>query len=281
MKLFFLTKVIALNYFQSWNILNIICSSCYNRLWAVSQLPQDPKNHKPLYDQLRELILNKIVNGEYAVLSQIPSENEFAEQFGVSRITVRQALNQLQLEGYIFKVPGKGTFVSKPKTFQNISSLQGFAEAMSSAGHEILNRVISAELKQIPMYVVPKLKLPVKANVYEIQRVRLLNRQPVSYELTYLPEHIGLKLKEKAIDLRTTDIFKALEQECDIPLGHADLSIDATVADEELAALLQVEIGTPVLRVERLTHDANGQPIDYEYLYFSGDTFQYRLRIHR
>lgn len=81
----------------------------------MSQLPQDPKNHKPLYDQLRELILNKIVNGEYAVLSQIPSENEFAEQFGVSRITVRQALNQLQLEGYIFKVPGKGTFVSKPK----------------------------------------------------------------------------------------------------------------------------------------------------------------------
>ncbi len=61
----------------------------------MSQLPQDPKNHKPLYDQLRELILNKIVNGEYAVLSQIPSENEFAEQFGVSRITVRQALNQI------------------------------------------------------------------------------------------------------------------------------------------------------------------------------------------
>lgn len=70
----------------------------------MSQLPQDPKNHKPLYDQLRELILNKIVNSEYAVLSQIPSENEFAEQFGVSRITVRQALNQLQLEGYNIKI---------------------------------------------------------------------------------------------------------------------------------------------------------------------------------
>ncbi|MFX7011628.1 GntR family transcriptional regulator, partial [Acinetobacter baumannii] len=54
----------------------------------MSQLPQDPKNHKPLYDQLRELILNKIVNGEYAVLSQIPSENEFAEQFGVSRMAL-------------------------------------------------------------------------------------------------------------------------------------------------------------------------------------------------
>lgn len=74
----------------------------------MSQLPQDPKNHKPLYDQLRELILNKIVNGEYAVLSQIPSENEFAEQFGVSRITVRQALNQLQLEGYILRCQVKG-----------------------------------------------------------------------------------------------------------------------------------------------------------------------------
>lgn len=95
----------------------------------MSREPATPRsqNHKPLYDQLRELILNKIVNGEYAVLSQIPSENEFAEQFGVSRITVRQALNQLQLEGYIFKVPGKGTFVSKPKrsrTFQVCKVLQ-------------------------------------------------------------------------------------------------------------------------------------------------------------
>ncbi|MFW1875295.1 GntR family transcriptional regulator, partial [Acinetobacter baumannii] len=77
-------------------------------------------------------------------MSHIPSATQVAEQFGVSRITVRQALNQLQLEGSIFKVPGKGTFVSKPKTFQNISRLQGFAEAMSSAGHDILISVISA-----------------------------------------------------------------------------------------------------------------------------------------
>ena len=83
----------------------------------MSREPATPRSQKSQASlrSIKELILNKIVNGEYAVLSQIPSENEFAEEFGVSRITVRQALNQLQLEGYIFKVPGKGTFVSKPK----------------------------------------------------------------------------------------------------------------------------------------------------------------------
>ena len=94
-----------------------------------------------------------------------------------------------------------------------------------------------------------------------------------------MSEAIGLQLQKA--DLITRDIFLILENDCDIALGHAELSIDAVLADEDLKAALDTEEGSPILRIERLTHDANGQPIDFEYLYFRGDAFQYRLRVDR
>lgn len=234
---------------------------------------------KPLYNQIRDYLLARIVDGSYPPNSQIPSEHDLGEQFSVSRITVRQALNQLQQEGLIYKVHGKGSFVSRPKAFQNVSRLQGFAEAMSGMGHEIFNQVKFFDFVPAPIHVASKLKLPVGTLVAEIRRVRLLNRQPVSYELTYVTEAIGVALQQ--VDLVTRDIFLAIEEEGQTPLGHADLNIDAVLADEELSELLQVQSNAPILRVERLTHSADGQPIDFEYLYFSGEAFQYRLRIDR
>lgn len=243
--------------------------------------PTSKTSQLPLYEQVKGQLQQKIQSGEYPALSQLPSENELSELFSVSRITIRQALHKLSQDGLIFKVHGKGTFVSKPKAYQNITQLQGFAEAMSSSGHHILNEVLSIEFIEAPLKVTSKLKLAVHSQVAEIKRVRLLNNEPVSYELTYLPAEIGLQLQNKQVDLRVSDIFTAIEQDLSIPLGYADLNIDAIQADDELAQLLSVDIHTPILRVERLTHDANEHPIDYEYLYFSGESFQYQLRIFR
>ncbi|BFM35393.1 GntR family transcriptional regulator [Acinetobacter towneri] len=243
--------------------------------------PTSKTSQLPLYEQVKGQLQQKIQSGEYPALSQLPSENELSELFSVSRITIRQALHKLSQDGLIFKVHGKGTFVSKPKAYQNITQLQGFAEAMSSSGHHILNEVLSIEFIEAPLKVTSKLKLAVRSQVAEIKRVRLLNNEPVSYELTYLPAEIGLQLQNKQVDLRVSDIFTAIEQDLSIPLGYADLNIDAIQADDELAQLLSVDIHTPILRVERLTHDANEHPIDYEYLYFSGESFQYQLRIFR
>ena len=243
--------------------------------------PSSKNSQLPLYEQIKGQLQQKIQSGEYPALSQLPSENELSELFSVSRITIRQALHKLSQDGLIFKVHGKGTFVSKPKAYQNITQLQGFAEAMSSSGHHILNEVLSIEFIEAPLKVASKLKLAVRSQVVEIKRVRLLNNEPVSYELTYLPAEIGLQLQNKQVDLRVSDIFTAIEQDLSISLGYADLNIDAIQADDELAQLLSVDIHTPILRVERLTHDAHEHPIDYEYLYFSGESFQYQLRIFR
>jgi GntR family transcriptional regulator len=238
-----------------------------------------PLSPVPLYTQLKDVLRARILDGTYPALSRMPSESELGSAFAVSRITVRQALGDLQKEGLIFKIHGKGTFVAKPKAFQNVSTLQGLAESMRQMGYEVINRLIS--VKHIPASprVAETLQLEEGAPVTEIKRVRLVNREPISLEVTYVPEHLGQRL-EKA-DLVTRDIFLILENDCGIALGHADLAIDAILADADLTRALAVEEGAPIMRIERLTHDDAGTPLDFEYLYYRGDAFQYRLRSDR
>jgi GntR family transcriptional regulator len=233
----------------------------------------------PLYAQIKDTLRDDILDGRYPPHSRMPSESELQAMFDVSRITIRQALGDLQKEGLIFKVHGKGSFVSQPRAFQNVTSLQGFAEAMSEGGHEILNRVLTFRVVPAPDEIAARLGLAQGSGVAEIRRVRLLNRSPVSYEISFVSEALAQPLRRA--DLATRDIFLILENDCAVPLGSADLAIDAVAATAEVAQALDVKKGAPLLRIERLTHDAQGVPVDFEYLYFRGDTFQYRLRIDR
>lgn len=238
-----------------------------------------PLSPVPLYSQLKDLLRTRILDGTYPPHSRMPSESELGKAFDVSRITVRQALGDLQKEGLIFKIHGKGTFVAKPKAFQNVSTLQGLGESMKQMGYEVINRLHS--LKHLPAStaVAERLGLEEGAPITEIKRVRLVNREPVSLEVTFVPRAIGEKL-DKA-DLVARDIFLIIENDCGETLGHADLAIDAVLADDDLTRALGVEEGAPIMRIERLTHAADGRPLDFEYLYYRGDAFQYRLRIDR
>jgi GntR family transcriptional regulator len=233
----------------------------------------------PLHAQVKQALRLRILDGTHPPLSQLPSESELGTAFSVSRITVRQALGDLQKEGLIYSVQGKGSFVSRPKAFQNVSHLMGFAESMSAAGHEVINELLGLRFIAAELPVAQRLQLEAGETVAEIRRVRLLDREPVSLEVTFVPAALGRKLAQA--DLVTRDIFLIIENDCGLPLGHADLKIDAMLADEELARTLRLNEGAPVMRIERLTHDANGRPIDFEYLYFRSDTFQYRLRVDR
>ncbi|MGO4380314.1 GntR family transcriptional regulator [Pseudoduganella sp. RAF53_2] len=238
-----------------------------------------PVSPLPLYAQVKENLRERILDGTYPPHAQLPAESEIGAAFGVSRITVRQALNDLQKEGLIFKLPGKGTFVSKPKAFQELSQLEGFAEAMSRRGYEIYNRLAGFQIVGAAPNVAQQLRLAAGDAVAEIKRIRLLNREPVSLEVTYVAAELGERLRQE--DLATRDIFLILENDYGIALGTASLQIDAILADHALSAALQIDEGMPVLRIERLTHTADGKPLDFEYLYFRGDAFQYRLHIAR
>lgn len=233
----------------------------------------------PFYAQIKEILRARILDGTYKPHQQMPSESEMMQAFKVSRITVRQALGDLQKEGLIFKIHGKGSFVSKSKACQDLDRLQGFGEAMSRFGHQTFNQLLS--IKDVPANraVSEKLGLELRTIVTEIKRVRHLDREPISVDVTYVPRAIGDRLRSE--DLAARDIFVILENDYRIALGNADLQIGSIPADATLARLLRVDEGAPVLRIERLTFTADHQPLDFEYLYYRGDAFQYRLRLER
>ncbi|WP_395704116.1 GntR family transcriptional regulator [Aquabacterium sp.] len=246
---------------------------------AAALAAQSAQSPAPLYAQIKQLLRERILDGSYQPHQQMPSEAEMMASFGVSRITVRQALADLQNEGLIFRLHGKGTFVSKPKAFQDLGRLQGFGEAMREHGYESFNRVLSMQSVQPPAAVAERLRLPRRGKATELRRLRFLNREPISLDLSYLPPALGQRLGRK--DLATRDIFAILENDFGLALGHADLQIGSALADETLAGLLRVEEGAPVLQIERTTHLADGTPIDHELLYYRGDAFQYKVRVDR
>lgn len=233
----------------------------------------------PFYAQVRDALRLQILDGTLQPHQQMPSEHQMIEMFGVSRITVRQALNELENEGLIFRVHGKGTFVSKPKAFQDLAHLQSFGEAMQPQGYETYSKVISVKEVRAANHVAEQLRLPKDGTVTEVKRVRYLNREPISVETSSLPVSIGGRLVRS--DLSTQDIFIVLENELGIMLGNADLVVGAQLADDSQARLLRLEPGSPLLHIERLTCSATGQPVIFEHLYHRADSFRYKVRVER
>lgn len=232
----------------------------------------------PLYVQIRDRLRREILNGTYQVHERLPSENEMMGVFGVSRITIRQALRDLHNEGLVFSAQGKGTFVSKPKAVQNVQRLEGFGEAMAAQGYETSARVLSVQQLKAPKAVAAALDLQPGEDAIEVKRVRYLNRSPVCIENSYFPMDIGRRMF--SLDL-SGDIFPMLENLFAIPLGGANISLDAILANDEAQQYLNLKTGEAILRVERLTHNRDGRPIDFEYLCYRGDAFKYQFRIDR
>jgi GntR family transcriptional regulator len=239
----------------------------------------DTQSPVPLYTQLRELLRQRILDGTYESHEQMPSENELVVRFAVSRITVRQALNDLQREGLIFRIHGKGTFVSRPKAIQSLARLEGLGEALSTSGFDISSHVLGHRVVRADAQVAEGLGISYRDEVMEIRRVRCINREPMSLDVTYFPVTIGRRVIKA--DLQRRDIFAILETDLGISLGNAELQLSAMLADAELAEILGLSSGAAVLRIQRLTHAAGGAPIDFEYLYHRGDSFQYRINLER
>ena len=233
----------------------------------------------PLYAQIKEALREEISDGRLRQHERIPSESELGKRYGVSRITVRRALSDLENEQLIFKVAGKGAFVAKPRPFQKTERLQGFGEAMQRLGITVVNRVVGVDAVAAPEKVAARLQVPEGSPLTEIRRVRCADGRPISLDVTYVRRVLGERLARE--DLATRDIFLIIENDYATPLDHADLVVEADIAGEALARRLDVAVGAPVLRVERLTWTRDGQAIDFEYIYYRGDSFRFELRAER
>lgn len=246
------------------------------------QKPLDPPSGKqqlPLHAQIRESLRASILDGTLRPHDRLPSEKELMASAGVSRITVRHALGDLEKDGAIYRIAGKGAYVAKPAPVQDLARLQGFGEAMSRLGFETRNQLVGLETLPAPADVALKLGLAPGDPVSEIRRVRHVDQEPVSLDVTYVSVPLGQRLARE--DLATRDIFAILENDYGIALGHADLAISTLAAAAPLTEHLRVPTGAPLLHLERLTHAKDGSPLEFDRVYYRGDSFSYRLRISR
>lgn len=234
---------------------------------------------RPLYARVEAELAECIANGHMKPGDQLPTESDLMQRFGVSRPTIRQAIQNLAARGLVEIRRGKGTFATLPKMTQPLSSLSGFVEDMEVLGRNATARVIDKQVVPAGEAVARHLAVARDADVVRIQRVRLADGVPVSFDDTYLPLDIGRKIM--ADNLETNPIFSLLEDKYGIPLIEAEYRLEALAAEPAIARALEVEPLSPMLVIERISYAEGGQPIDYEKLYYRGDLIRFTTRLAR
>ena len=239
----------------------------------------DPQSAIPLYFQIEQDLASSIATGCLVPGSQLPSEEELVQKYGVSRTTVRKAIQELERLELIEIRRGKGTFVREAKLTQELTALTGFVEDMVAIGLKPSARLLGTWTVRATEEVARQLRLPIGTEVMQIKRVRLADDVAVSLDETYLPLALGRKVVEN--DLEIYPIFSLLEGKYDTPLLEADYRIEAVSADRCVAEALGVEDRSPILLIERVSYSLDQCPVDYEKLFYRGDKLRLTTRLRR
>jgi GntR family transcriptional regulator len=233
----------------------------------------------PLYGKVEEVLASEIARGELQPGDRLPSEDELSLRFAVSKITIRRAVQNLIQRGVVEIRRGLGTFVLAPKISQELTKVTGFVEDMAVHGRRASARVVSQHIVAANQTVAQHLGVSVGTRVMRIERVRLADTVPLSFDETYLPLEIGQKIIRN--NLRVRPIFTLLEEKYGIPLTEAEYKLEAGAASAHIAEALGVPAGSPIFRIERTSYTDNGKPIDYETLSYRGDLIRFVTRLVR
>lgn len=233
----------------------------------------------PLYARIKAALRRGILDGAYDVSQRLPSEHDLMDAYQASRVTVRRALADLQSEGLVVSRQGKGYYVARPVVVQDLRRLQGLGECAEQHGYVVRSRILSTREVEADDRVAAGLAVAQGTPVLELKRIRCLNLNPMSFDISYFPLALGRRLLE--CDLARTDVYPLLGRLLDDDLGHADFHISVARANPEVAHALGLEVDAPVLHVVRTATMLSGEAVDFEYLYGRPDAYQFRVRVPR
>jgi GntR family transcriptional regulator len=232
----------------------------------------------PVYYQIKQVIKGWIVDKQFGPGEKIPSENELAERFKVSRLTVRQAIGQLSQEGFLLTKRGEGTFVTRDERLINSysSELIGFMEDLFYQVTRARAKFVEVRQIEAPKPIREKLELEDPADVVQIKRVRFLEEKPLTFSVNHLPLEIGTKIREG--DLYKKPLLQVLEQDLGIRFSEALQTIEASFASSEVSERLMIPSGSPILFVERVMYDEKHRPIEIFQSSYRGDLYKFIVR---
>lgn len=232
----------------------------------------------PLYHQIEQALRQQIESGALKPGHGL-SERELSEQFGVSRMTARQALRALREDDLLHSERGRGTFVTEPKLNVQTRHLLGFTEDMRRRGLKASSRIIRFSRFKPDETLRRQLQLHSDDEVWEISRLRLADRIPMACETGFVPVRLCPRLKRAEVERGS--LYRLIEQVYELRISRADEILTAECATREEAELLSIKPRAPVLVVERTVYAADGTPIEVVRSVYRGDRYQAAIQLRR
>ncbi len=234
------------------------------------------KNNLPIYSQLKEHIIQKITQGELRPGDQIPSQYELCEQYQMSHMTVRRALNELRKEGILRSIPGKGTYVASPTQTADSGALVTFSAQMAHLGMKPTTRVLSQQIIPASTVLAQILGIEIGQPVVSLYRLRCADGHPLSLTQCYLPQELCPGLLEH--DLAANSLFETLRNVYHLNLAGASSAVQAALADDEQSQLLQVERPAALIVREQVTYLDTGKVIEFSRSFIIGDRYNIKFQ---
>src|SRR5689334_12391346 len=212
-----------------------------------------------LADVVRAQLRRAILSGEFSLGSKLPNEEQLCDRFGVSRVTVREAVRGLIEEGYVVRRQGSGTYVTRRPSLRNsLDTTFSYTEFIEQSGLQAGKQVLGARMIAADEAVAEALDLPHGSPVAEIRRTRTADRQPAIYSVDYLPGDIIGSIDPRE---RFRESVYRLLSDLGHPIDHAEAVLEPVIADPELARLLDVAKGAPLQHLRQVDYDATGRPV--------------------
>lgn len=232
----------------------------------------DKKSPIPLYYQLVEAIRDRIRAGALTPGAQLPPERELGEQFGISRMTVRQALQYLINEDVLVARQGAGTFVAEPKLTFDPRHALGFTEEMMLRGADAASQVLEQSVVTPPASIAAKLALPAGEQTTRIVRLRLAAGTPLLLETVHVPTSLFPGLDRE--NLAQLSLYRLMRDVHGVKPAGARQTLESVPANEYEGKLLGVQPGTPMILLQGVTVDQDDQPIECFKAIYRGDRFE-------
>ncbi len=236
------------------------------------------KNRIPRYHQIAHSLRERITEGRPAAGQRLDNQRSLAREFGVTLMTLRQALEVLERDGLITRRHGLGTFVSSPIVDYDILHLRTFAGDLSAKGERVATRFLGSRFAVADRWVSRELGLGRRARVFTLERLRLVDGHPMSLQLSYLPAAIGEEVAKA--DLAVTPLRQALSFKLGIEITAARETVSAVHLEAAAARELGCRPGIPAFRSDRVSIGPDGAPVVYDRVFIPGDRFRITRQLH-
>lgn len=238
------------------------------------------QDRSPLYDLIEQNFREQVLAGQMKPGDLLPSEWELADLYGVSRLTVRHALDNLERQGWLDRRPGVGTFITHPSITRTAPSKLSFSQQMRALGHTPGSRQLHIQALSASPQVAYHLGLPENAPVIEILRVRLADGEPVMLEAAYLSQNRFPALTPE-MDLSNASLYEFLKAHFQTNIAAVDQTLEPVLLTDFQAGQLEVPPGTPAMLSEVVAYTEDGDPVEYSWSVMRGDRCRFYFRFRR